>query len=227
MARKLSKEIPKSARSPILYRILYPILSPLFRVLFRIQCTGLENVPMTEGCIVCPNHISNADAIAIGAMLPSRRALFCLGKAELVRIPIIKHIVIGMGAIPINRGSSDVGAIRQSIAALADKKLLAVFPQGTRQQGKNPADTEFKDGVGLILSRAKCSVLPVSITTKHMRVLPFRKLHIDIGKPIPYEAFDFSEGRKSYADAALLIRDRICELARSSSITLPSEVSEQ
>ena len=69
MARKLSKEIPKSARSPILYRILYPILSPLFRVLFRIQCTGLENVPMTEGCIVCPNHISNADAIAIGAML--------------------------------------------------------------------------------------------------------------------------------------------------------------
>ena len=118
----------------------------------------------------------------------------------------------GLGAIPVNRNGADVNAIRSAIKALGEGKLIAIFPQGTRQKGKNPRETELKKGISLILARAKVPVIPVAITTKNMRCRLFRPLHITIGKPISYETFDFSEGTRSHKVNTEAIFSQICDL---------------
>lgn len=208
--KKNTPTIPISA--PKFYRFIYPILSPLMKFMFRIKVKGIENIPLQGGAIVCANHISNADAIAIGATLPRNRGLYCLGKAELFSIPIISAFVRGLGAIPVNRNGSDVNAIRAAIKSLNEGKLIAIFPQGTRQKGKNPRFTEVKNGISLILSRADVPVIPVSISTKNMRCRLFRSLHITVGKPIPHNSFDFSDGTRSHKDNTDLIFSKVCDL---------------
>ena len=208
--KKNTRDIPVSA--PKFYRFIYPILSPMMKFLFRIKVHGIENIPLQGGAIVCANHISNADAIAIGASLPRRRGLYCLGKAELFSIPIVSSFVRGLGAIPVNRNGTDVNAIRAAIQSLNEGKLIAIFPQGTRQKGKNPRSTEVKNGISLILARADVPVIPVLLSTKKMRCRLFRSLHITVGKPITHDSFDFSDGTRSHKANTDYIFSKVCEL---------------
>ena len=208
--KKNTRDIPVSA--PKFYRFIYPILSPMMKFLFRIKVHGIENIPLQGGAIVCANHISNADAIAIGASLPRRRGLYCLGKAELFSIPIVSSFVRGLGAIPVNRNGTDVNAIRAAIQSLNEGKLIAIFPQGTRQRGKNPRSTEVKNGISLILARADVPVIPVLLSTKKMRCRLFRSLHITVGKPITHDFFDFSDGTRSHKANTDYIFSKVCEL---------------
>ena len=208
--KKNTRDIPVSA--PKFYRFIYPILSPMMKFLFRIKVHGIENIPLQGGAIVCANHISNADAIAIGASLPRRRGLYCLGKAELFSIPIVSSFVRGLGAIPVNRNGTDVNAIRAAIQSLNEGKLIAIFPQGTRQRGKNPRSTEVKNGISLILARADVPVIPVLLSTKKMRCRLFRSLHITVGKPITHDFFDFSDGTRSHKANTDYIFSKVCDL---------------
>lgn len=224
MSRNKNKSIPVA--SPRFYRFMYPILSPLMKLLFRIRVTGLENIPMEGGAIVCANHFSNADAICIGAVLPSRRGLYCLGKAELFSIPVIRSFVKGLGAIPVNRNGADVSAIRRSVEALNEGKLLAVFPQGTRQKGKNPRETPIKNGIGLILSKADVPTIPISISTKGMRCRLFRRIYITIGKPIAHDTFDFSGGSHAHKAISEAIFNRVCDLGNFPAV-LPEKTEPQ
>ena len=219
--KKNTQNIPVSA--PKFYRFIYPLLSPLMKFLFRIKVEGVENIPLQGGAIVCANHISNADAIAIGAVLPRRRGLYCLGKAELFSIPVVSAFVRGLGAIPVNRDGADVNAIRSAIKALNEGKLIAIFPQGTRRKGKNPRDTEVKNGISLILARADVPVIPVSITTKNMRCRLFRPLHIKVGEPILHETFDFSDGKRSHQINTEAIFSKVCDLGNFPSKTADTE----
>ena len=42
-----------------------------------------------------------------------------------------------MGVFPVDRGHSDIGAVKRSIQALKDGFMLMVFPEGTRVRKKN------------------------------------------------------------------------------------------
>ena len=102
------------------------------------------------------------------------------------------------------------GAIVRRSPNLANK---FPFPQGTRHKGVDPALTEVKHGVGMMVYRSKADVQPVFVRVKNYKYRFLRKKEVIIGKPIRYEEFGFTNGGKEeYERAAKLVFDRILAL---------------
>ena len=56
-----------------------------------------------------------------------------MGKSELFN-PVLKPILVGGGAFPVRRGESDVQAVETAVRLCREGKIVAMFPEGTRQQ---------------------------------------------------------------------------------------------
>ncbi len=194
-----------------LYKVLYDLFAGFVRGLFRVQVTGAENEPAEGAYIACANHLSNIDVLILAAVL--KRQLRFLAKAELFRLPLSRRIFNALGAYPVKRGAGDVGAIRKTLALLDEGEAVGYFPQGTRCPGKDPAQTEPKSGVGLISYRSRAVILPISISNKKYRIMPFRRTYVNIGKPIAFDELSFTTGtREEINRAAARIFDSILAL---------------
>ncbi|MBO5906523.1 MAG: (d)CMP kinase [Clostridia bacterium] len=199
------------------YMKLYKPLAPFFRFVMRLRPHNVENVKREGGLIICSNHISALDVLSIAATSP--RQLTFIAKKELFSIPVLSSIIKMLGAVKIDRGGNDVGAIRTSVSAVQSGKAVAIFPQGHRYPGVKPETTPIKNGAAMMVYHAKCDVLPVYIQTKKARFMPFRKIDVIYGKPIPYESFGFtSGGRQEYERVGKMIFDAITELSDTSSL---------
>jgi len=164
------------------YRVVRDICDVFLRLAFRVERIGIENIPLDGSCLVCANHISNYDPVLIGAT--RKREFYFLAKEELVKIPVIGHIIKRLNVIPIKRGAGDLGAMRKSIEALKDNKALVMFPEGTRS--KDGKLKEGKDGVSLIIKKAQCVVVPCAIIGKYKL---FKKIKVVYGKPIDMSTY--------------------------------------
>lgn len=209
---------------------VYAVLSFLFgwivRLLYRVRLTGKENIPSTGGCMFCANHQSLIDVPAMIVVFP--RQIRFLAKAELFSSAVGRRFFGAFGAISVRRGDNDVQAIRRVLGSINEGNAVAVFPQGTRHAGENPADTVIKSGVGLIAYRSAAPVIPVCIRAKGQRLRPFRKTEILVGKPILPEEFRFSRGgSEEYAYASRVIFSHICALGGFTPSESPAETENQ
>ena len=68
------------------------------------------------------------DPILLAAVIP--RPIRYLGKAELWKVPGFGWWLGTIGAIPVNRGRSDLAAIRFAIEALEADEVVGIFPEG-------------------------------------------------------------------------------------------------
>ncbi|MBQ9117401.1 MAG: 1-acyl-sn-glycerol-3-phosphate acyltransferase [Clostridia bacterium] len=196
-----------------LYTKLHKLLAGLVKRLYRVRVIGAENEPENAPFIVCANHISVQDVLILAACL--KHPMRFLAKAELFRIPILSGIIRACGAIPIERGKGDVGALKKSISVLKEGEVLGLYPQGHRYPGRSPAETQPQGGVGLVVSRARCTVLPVCIQPKKFKVRPFRKTYVTIGTPISFDELNMTECNKSeYDRVAQQIFDSVCAMVK-------------
>lgn len=159
------------------------------KLVFRVERVGIENIPLEGSCLVCANHISNYDPVLIGTI--KVRDFNFLAKEELVKIPVIGHIIKRLNVIPIKRGAGDLGAMKKSIEALKDNKALVMFPEGTRS--KDGKLKEGKDGVSLIIKKAQCTVVPCAIIGKYRM---FRKIKVVYGTPVDMSAYKDEKDNK-------------------------------
>jgi 1-acyl-sn-glycerol-3-phosphate acyltransferase len=114
------------------YLVMGGLSWPLLHGVFRLQVTGLENIP-AGGAVLAANHISNFDPWPLGIPLWPRRQLYFMGKAELFN-PVLAPILRGAGAFPVRRGEHDVQAIETAVRLCREGKIVAMFPEGTRQK---------------------------------------------------------------------------------------------
>ena len=191
---------------------MYFLFAPLLRLLLRVKLRGGENIPTEGGAVLAINHISFLDVLAVSCVFPRKRLPRYLAKRELFGIPLLSPVIRGLGAIPLDRGGSDVGAIRRAISVAAGGELLSVFPQGTRQKGKNPAATPIKSGVAMIAHRAGVPVLPVCIKVKNNRYAFLRRVEILVGKPLSLAELSLSEESPDYRAAAERAFFAVCSL---------------
>ncbi len=199
------------------YMRLHKFLAPFFRFVLRLHPHNLENIKKDGGLIICSNHISALDVLSIAATSP--RQITFIAKKELFSIPILSSIIKMLGAVKIDRGGGDVGAIRTSVSAVHSGKVVAIFPQGHRYPGVKPETTPIKNGAAMMLYHAKCDILPVYIQTQKAKFSLFRKIDVIYGKPIPYETFNFaSGGRDEYERVGKMIFDAVVELGDTSSL---------
>ena len=181
---------------------MHLLFAPLARFLLSARIVGRENIPAEGGCVVCANHIAFADPIVLSAVFPRKRMPKYLAKAELFRIPLLSSLIRAFGAIPLDRSGSDLRAIRRAIAVAEEGEILTLFPQGTRQKGKNPADTPIKSGVAMIAARAGVPILPVCIRMKRQRYALFRRVEVLVGRPLSPEELGLTAKDPDYHAAA-------------------------
>ncbi len=216
------KIIKKKSKPKInFYSVAKPIVAPIYRFFMQVKPIGLENIPKEGGVILCSNHIGAVDVVSIGSVCP--RQLTFVAKKELFSIPLLGAIVKGLGAIKVDRGGGDVGAIKASVTAAEAGKVLSIFPQGHRYPGVDPAKTPIHHGAGLIAYHSGCDVLPVCIKLKGGRYRLFRRTEVIFGRVIKNSELGFTEGgTKEYKAAAEKIFSEIIKLGDYSSLPAPA-----
>ncbi len=193
-------------------RFWHIVLRGPVRFLTRLRVHGEENIPKDTGCIVCANHIQLYDVFVLSATFPRDRMPKYLAKKELFRIPLLGRLLRAMGAIPLDRGGRDVRAIDTAVTVAKGGGFLTVFPQGTRQKGRNPAQTPIKSGAALIASRAGLPILPVCIAMKNQRYRLFRPVDVYIGRPLSLEELGLADRSRSYMEATEQVFLEACRL---------------
>ena len=167
----------------MIYSIVHFIFSILFKILFRFEVIGKENIPKEGPVVIASNHASLFDPPLLGTA--ANRPVHFMAKEELF-VPVLGSIYKTLGAFPVKRGASDIGALKHALVLLSKDKVVGIFPEGTRTKtGKlGPAGP----GTCMIASRGKATIVPTAIigsALKRNKSL-WPKIKVVFGKPIPY-----------------------------------------
>ena len=112
------------------------------------------------GAIMAANHTSFADPFLVGVAVWYRR-MFFLAAEIVMKGKLRSWLLGGVGAIRIDRNTTDVEAIRKSVSVLKEGHLLAVFPQGGITDGEEIQSV--KSGAVLIALQAGVPIVPMHI----------------------------------------------------------------
>ena len=159
------------------YARAWRILRPIVLFFLPVELRGTENLE-DEAAILCANHSSAWDPILLVLAMPQSFNLRIMAKKQLFSIPLVRWFLRNMGVFPVDRGNSDIGAVKTAIKSLKDGFSLLIFPEGTRV--KDPGHAEVKGGAAMMAIRSGVDMVPVFIDT---RKRPFHRVHIIIGRP--------------------------------------------
>ena len=217
--KKQQKEFEKQNKKYVskmrFYRCVVFCLTGIIRVFFRMKIKGRENMPKSGECFVCCNHLSNWDPVLLAIAV--KRPIHYMAKKEIFSVPVLRNLVTALGAFPVDRETADITAIKTALNHIKHGNALGIFPQGTRLVGEPPEKLPIKSGTGMMVYRTQSDVIPVSIYTKGYKVSPFKRVYVEIGKPIKFE--DYNAGEKSpeeYQRIRDIIFNRICSQAKDS-----------
>lgn len=179
------------------YAVLYPIIWIFMKILHPWKAIGAENIP--EGpAVICGNHTTVGDPLYVVCGMSSKRQTHVMAKAEIMKWPVIGFLLKKAGIIGVNRGKSDMAAVKECLRVLRNGEKLLMFPEGTRvKEGKV---SEAQTGAAMLATRTNSPLVPVYIQPKKRR---FRKTTVVFGQPY-YPEF---EGRKPSADDYQRIAD--------------------
>lgn len=196
------------------YRIAQLISYLYLKVFHRLEVTGIDNVPKNGSFIMASNHLSFLDPPALGCRV--NRNLHYFARDSLFTGPL-GFLIDKLNAIPVNRGQLDLKTLKLTLSVLNSGHPLLVFPEGTRSPDGKLG--KAKKGVGLLVSKAKCDVLPVRINGSFEilgkgKFFPRlgKKLSITYGDLIPYQSLPFSENVKPHQAISDFVIEKISEL---------------
>ena len=167
--------------SKTFYRFMCAVLRPTYAVLYPARVDGLENIPAEGGFILCSNHVHARDPFYLAVREKHRRFHF-MAKVELFRHRPVAAFLRGPDAFPVDRGHSDLNAVRTALGLLKAGHGLGVFPQGTRSPDNTP--TPMLDGVSMIALRAGVPVIPAYIGGPYRL---FHRVQVSFGAPVSFE----------------------------------------
>ncbi len=180
-------------------KALIAVIRWLLKVFFRIEVVGKENIPSEGACILCLNHISLFDPLVSYCFLP--RPIRFIGKAELMKVPVVAQVLKAMRVIPVKRGTGDLAAVKASLQTLKDGEILGIFPTGTRE--KKNENAPVKAGVALIATKAAKPVIPIHIIANY-RI--FSKVKLVVGPEVDLSEYS---GKKLTQDELALAAEKI------------------
>lgn len=183
-------------------RVIVKFLVRIFTlVVFRVQTYGQENIEKDKPYIMCANHTSNWDPPIL--YTATKREMYMMAKEELFRNKFIYWFANKTNIFPVKRGKKDIESIKKSIKVLNDNKILAIFPEGTRngiiKNGK------IQNGPAYLAARTGVQVIPVKIEGNFK---PFTKVRIYYGKPLDFSSYKSKKPEKETLD---LISTKITE----------------
>lgn len=190
---------------------------PLLKIFFRIDLTGTEHVPPTGAAILASNHLSVSDSVFLPASL--ERPVVFLAKDEYFNGTGLKGrftawFFRSINQLPMDRsgGAKSAQSLASAAGALAEGKLLGIYPEGTRSPDGRLYRAKL--GVAKLAVESGAPVIPVAMIDTH-KVQPIGRriprpgrIGIRIGQPL-----DFSDRRGQAQDSQVLrqVADEIRE----------------
>ena len=142
------------------------------RLFLGLEVYGIQNVPRSPGLVLASNHFSTFDPPMIGSVVP--REVHFMAKKELFESQPMRWLAVHLLAFPVDRGKSDMRAIKEALRYLKGGVAVGIFPQGTR----NAADKDALDGAAFLAQRADVPLLPAAIWREG------RNFRVAFGEPI-------------------------------------------
>jgi 1-acyl-sn-glycerol-3-phosphate acyltransferase len=176
----------------------------------RSRFEGLEYIPRDGGALVVSNHVSHLDPVLTGLQVHrARRVPRFLAKASLWKAPVLGWAMAGSQQIPVYRDSADAqNSLRDGIKALADGKVVVIYPEGTITKDPDGWPMQGRTGVARLALSSDVPVVPMvhwgtrevyNGYDKRFRPLPRKPIVSRCGPPV-----DLSAYRGRPLDATLL-----------------------
>ncbi|MEG0596485.1 MAG: lysophospholipid acyltransferase family protein [Oscillospiraceae bacterium] len=145
------------------YKFFRAILWLFFGPFHPIKTYGSEHIP-EGGALICGNHTSLCDPILVAFAFRKKSVLRVMAKAELLHVPVLGYFLKKAGIFGVDRGKSDIGAIKQAMKYLKGGDKVLLFPEGTRI--KDGAESEAKTGAAMLAVRTGVPIVPVWMPAK-------------------------------------------------------------
>ena len=169
-------------KDTILYSVARGIFTVFFHTLMPVKTHDAEKVNDREApFILIANHQHALDPICMAMAIKGRQICF-LGKKQLGSTRIGKWAMAHLHCILVDRHNMDMEAIRSCMKTIRLKRILLIFPEGTRHHEGQMEQIE--SGASLIALRGHVPVIPMYFDRK-LRF--FRKTNLYTGDPIPME----------------------------------------
>ena len=175
----------------------------LIHSVYRLEKSGLECIPDEGPAVIVCNHVSFVDALVIAAAC--RRPIRFVMDHRIFKLPIISFVFRTGKAIPIASAKEDPQMMKRAFdevaRALQEGDLVAIFPEGRITDSGELYP--FRPGIKRILERTPVPVIPMALRglwgsffsreggsamTKPWRTVPFRKIGLAVGVPVPAAA---------------------------------------
>lgn len=173
-----------------------------------VVSSGLENLPKEGGYILYPNHQGLFDIMVL--IYLHKQPVSAVLKKELVKIPLLKQIIICLGAIPLDRSDARQGlkVVLQVADEVKQGAKYIVFAEGTRSRDGNKL-LEFKGGSFKSATKAQCPIVPVALVDSYKAfdtgTIQRVTVQAHFLDPIPYEEY---KGMKT-PEIAAMVKGRI------------------
>jgi 1-acyl-sn-glycerol-3-phosphate acyltransferase len=198
------------------YALVWIVVNLLARVCFRYRAVGAQHVPRTGGVLLAANHESYLDIPLLGCGV--RRRLHFLGRRSLFPNPVVGWVCRRLGWIPIRHDRLDREGFSEAIELIRSGKAVVIYPEGTRST--TGALQPAKPGLGVIVAKTGCPVVPVHIEgtfealPPDARFLRCRPVTVTFGEPMDFtEELKTLEGKTAYQHIAATVMARIAALA--------------
>lgn len=178
------------------FSLLYCVVWPFFNLFHPCKAIGRENVPQ-GAAILCPNHTRMSDPFFVVFAMGLKVKPRVMAKAEIMSVPVIGWILKKAGVFAVERGKSDVGAVKEAIKCLKGGDKLLLFPEGTRHRD-GTLDESGKTGAAMFSVRTGAPLVPIYIPAKKKW---FGRTPVVFGEPFLPQV----EGRKGSAEEYKLI----------------------
>ena len=214
----MSEAFPQAKMTP-LYGVCHYAIRVGYDMFFRGDVAGTENLPKSGPFLIASNHASHLDPPLVGSHVPRQMCFFA--RKTLWVGGIASWWLDGVGTIPVDRdGGQDISALKRVLRALAEGKVMILFPEGTRSPDGHLQTP--KPGVGFIVCKTQVPVVPARIFDSFQAFGKGAKLPklgtptpVVFGKPLlPSQYDDPSAGKERYQIASQRIMDAIAKLER-------------
>ncbi len=171
-------------------RVVNTTIKGLTRAICRVDDSQLVHVPERGPLIIVANHVNFLEVPLLFTHLQPR-PVTGFAKAETWDNPAMALLFNLWGAIPLERGEADKGALQRALAALEAGQILAVAPEGTRSGHGRLG--RGHPGIVLLALRSGAPLLPIVYyggerLRRNLASLRRTDFHIVVGQPFHVDA---------------------------------------
>ena len=187
-----------------------------FKVWHRLRVIGREHLPAEPPFVLCANHASHLDVLALAAplRLALRDQVFALAAGDVFFESAVPTAFAAgfINALPMWRKRRAPRALQELRERLVNEPCgFILFPEGARSRDGNYLP--FKPGIGMLVAGTNVPVIPCHLTGAFDAMPPGRKLPrprrivLRVGEPVRFA--DVPDEKAGWAHIGTVVEERI------------------